>query len=180
MQVCTCQKFNGEKEKFVMKRFILTLCFFLTMLALVVFPIPVIASAPTTANGTLENPVSVVTNMRQADGNMILSEIENAECTGTMAGPYVLEMMVIIHKNGKINMHGISTIDPCTIDGMSGTITMNLTGIGVMTGPETGTIHGQWVFLCGTGDLANVHGQGTFEATAGVGGTYSGKINFDP
>lgn len=162
-----------------MKRFISIVCL-LIIIAVVLFPVAAYASPPTAASGTLENPISVPVDMRQANGNTIITEIEYADIHGTMEGSYILEFRAVIHGNGKLNMHGISTIDPCTVNGDTGTIIMSLTGTGFMSSPVSGALQGEWVIIKGTGELANLHGQGTFTAEVGVGGTYSGQIHFDP
>jgi len=42
-------------------------------------------------------------------------------------------------------------------------------------------LQGTWVFISGTGDLAGVHGQGTWWHTSGVSGlAYEGNMHFDP
>ncbi len=41
-------------------------------------------------------------------------------------------------------------------------------------------IVGVWTMSNGTGGLKGVHGQGSWVGVAGVGGTYSGQIHFDP
>jgi len=38
----------------------------------------------------------------------------------------------------------------------------------------------RWVILSGTGELANLRGQGTGSGVCGVVGTYSGWIHFEP
>lgn len=162
-----------------MKRFIPIVCLLIIM-AVVLFPVAAYASPPTAASGTLENAVSVPGDMRVAGGNIIITETEYAEIHGTMEGDYILEFRAVIHSNGKLNMYGISTIDQCTVNGNTGTIIMSLTGTGVMSSPVSGALQGEWVIIKGTGELANLHGQGTFTVGVGVGGTYSGKIHFDP
>jgi len=64
-----------------------------------------------------------------------------------------------------------------TVEGKSGTLTMYLEAKG--TTPFT-NLEGTWVIVDGTGDLANLHGQGTWWKLLGPGLGYEGQIHFDP
>ena len=66
-----------------------------------------------------------------------------------------------------------------TVDGKSGTLTMNLEAKGSSPG-YPGSLTGTWVIIGGTDQLANLHGQGTW-TNLGMGRlAYEGKIHFDP
>ena len=165
-----------------MKKFVKTVCSLLTLISLAVLiltPATAYGSPPTEFSGTFTSgPVIPLGPPQQADGNLIVKQIEYGNLAGDVVGPFTFERTVIVHSNGKVNMHGVMTVEPVSIfdidiSGSTYTQIMNARIV-------AGTIQGQWTILSGTGDLANVHGQGTFTGSPRVGGTYSGKIHFDP
>jgi len=160
-----------------MKKFVKTVCFLLTLIALstlVLTPATANASPPAVISGTYTVGDIHVLEVRFADGNMILKQIEYGNVYGDVEGPYTFERIVIIYKNGDVNVHGTFTVSPAKILGREGTYTQR-----VNAKASAGVIQGQWASLNGTGDLANVHARGTLEGKVGVSGTYSGKIHFD-
>ena len=46
------------------------------------------------------------------------------------------------------------------------------------TGVPDGSFLGQFTVISGTGGLANLHGQGTFQGGGGAVSTYAGQVNF--
>lgn len=76
-----------------------------------------------------------------------------------------------------INLKVDSTLTAATIDGQTGGLTLRLNGISYPDGSSEGT----WHIVDGTGDLANIHGEGTWGKAAGPSQTlYSGIVHFDP
>ena len=74
------------------------------------------------------------------------------------------------------NFNGADVCDPCTVAGRSGTIVLPFSG----TVDPSGFVSGRFSIGHGTGDLANLHGVGTFQSSTGVGGPFSGVYHFDP
>lgn len=68
--------------------------------------------------------------------------------------------------------------------GKSGTLNIRLEckGYGsTAKGPTGYELEGNWIILSGTGDLANLHGQGTWWHTKTITGlAYEGQVHFDP
>lgn len=156
-------------------RLLSTACFFLAVAALVLFPATAYAGPPTEVTGTFAVAHIDVLGVRQADGTMIVKQIEYGNLAGDVSGPFSFERTVIVHGNGQVNVHGIMTVAPASVLGRSGTYTQVIDAKVV-----AGAIEGRWTNLSGTGDLANIHAQGTFAGTAGVAGAYAGQLHFDP
>jgi hypothetical protein len=88
--------------------------------------------------------------------------------TGTANGHF------LVHNygtpDGWFSARNIHTLE-AEVDGQSGTLTII----------SAGTTQGHWRILKGTGELANLHGQGTWETvTAPVLYSYEGRVHFDP
>jgi len=67
-----------------------------------------------------------------------------------------------------------------TVEGKPGTLTMHMEakiGYPTVTYPS---LEGTWVIISGTGDLANLHGQGTWWNSPGQVLVYEGQMHFDP
>ena len=158
-----------------MKRFLTVICVLAGLAALLLAPATAYASPPAAFSGTFAVGRIDVLDVRQADGNMIVRQIEYGTLAGDVAGPFTFERTVIVHSNGEVNVHGIMTVAPASMLGRSGTYTQRIDAK-----VTAGAIEGRLTSLSGTGDLANVHAQGTFAGVAGVAGTYSGQIHFDP
>ncbi len=94
--------------------------------------------------------------------------------TGDIVGSATSEARWVNHNVGTPdltrNVHTILTFSPATVAGKTGTIYFMLNGA---------TGGGNWVILGGSGELAGLHGQGTF-TTNGLALNYEGEIHFDP
>ena len=67
-----------------------------------------------------------------------------------------------------------------TVLGYAGTLVMRLESRGTLPATTPYTTMGTWVIISGTGELANLHGQGTWW-NLGLGQfEYEGQIHFDP
>ena len=75
--------------------------------------------------------------------------------------------------NSWITQHGIITID-ATFDDMEGTLYIR-TSANSKVSPD-----GEWRIIGGTGELANLHGQGTFDHVNPFIFNYEGQVQFDP
>jgi hypothetical protein len=90
---------------------------------------------------------------------------------GPVQDPYMLQ---VVHSTG----HIVITVDPATIDGKTGTLT-------ILFNQDVPTaLAGTWVIIGGTGDLKSLHGQGTWTIPGFVNGVpcqvFEGQVHFDP
>jgi Protein of unknown function (DUF3224) len=134
------------------------------------------ASTPTTGSGSFTSTASNI-SVRHVDGNTIITATETQTLSGFFRGTRVAEGIQVIHPDGTFNAHDTGTFTG-TADGRSGTV--------VITGSSTGvgdSGSGQLVAELGTGGLAGLHAQGTFQPTitgpTTAAGTYSVQFHFD-
>jgi hypothetical protein len=97
--------------------------------------------------------------------------------TGGIAGPCSWEGRWVIHSLGDplkeaTNTVGYYTIE-ATVDGKQGTLVIEAKA------NTNSPHHPNWVIISGTGELANLHGQGTFTGSFPV-WNYVGQVHFDP
>ena len=162
-----------------MKKFVKTVCCLLILIALatlVLTPIIAYASPPTEMSGTYTFIHTSILDIRQAGGNTIIKDVTNQDLDGDIIGSAIFERTLILHSSGKYNIQGIDTIT-ASVGDRSGTLTLRITGTGDMI---AGTVQGKWTILSGTGELANLRGQGVLTGVSNVAGSYSGQIHFDP
>ena len=120
------------------------------------------------------------TNVAGQSDNVIVYLSLNGMFTGGIAGSYTSESRWVYHNYEEsdqwISVHAVDIISPAkvTINSVqyTGMLTFMLNG----KSGEGGT----WVIIGGTGDLANLHGQGTYTPAGGVVQNYEGQIQFDP
>jgi len=112
-----------------------------------------------------------VISVHQADGNTIVTATEVQALTGALTGTRVASGTMTFHPDGTFTAHDTGTFTG-TIDGRTGSITIS--------GASTGT--GQIVGDQGTGGLAGLHLQGTFQpvvtSATTAEGTYSIQFHF--
>ncbi len=147
----------------------------LATVALVAAP-GAVASPPTAANGTFTYTLSTFNSIRSAGGNTIIDLSATAAYTGTFSGTSTINGTLIIHADGSANFRDVE-IFTGTVNGVTGTVTFNLTG---RNGPSV-DIGATDTIVSATGDLAGLHGVLSEVATLGVNGpfgTYSGQIQF--
>jgi len=114
----------------------------------------------------------------QSDNAIVYLSL-NGMFTGSIAGSYTSESRWVYHNYQQsdqwISVHAVDTISATiTIDSVqyTGTLFFMLNG--------KGAEGGNWVIIGGTGDLANLHGQGTYTPVSGNVQNYEGQIQFDP
>jgi len=130
--------------------------------------------------------------VRTAGVNVILTTYEEGTWTGGIEGEsYDYPCRVVIHgadgfptTDWKFRWYtGLATFEGCTVAGKTGGLVMRL--VGKEDGPGTDWF-GTSVILKGTGELAGIHGQGTFWGPGWLGGPdpgvipYEGWVHFDP
>ena len=126
-----------------------------------------------TAKGTFTILSRTNISVRQDGQNKIYSYTQQEVDYGDVTGSYTVEETSIVHPDNTANFYGTSTCT-CTVDGKSGTLIYSYTG----TSTANGSFQGQDFDGHGTGDLAKLHGQGTFQGQ-GLHGTYSSELYFD-
>ena len=135
------------------------------------------AIATATANFTAKGTFTILSrtniSVRQDGQNRIYSYTQQEVDYGDVTGSLTVEETSIVHPDNTANFSGTSTCT-CTVAGKSGTLIYSYTG----TSTANGSFQGQTFDGHGTGDLAKLHGQGTFQGQ-GLHGTYSSELHFD-
>ena len=136
------------------------------------------AHASTLSSGTGSfSATGDVISIRQADGNTIVTATEVQTLTGVLTGTRVATGIQIFLPDGTFTVHDTGTFTG-TVDGRTGSITIS--GASSGTG-NTGS--GQIVGDRGTGGLAGLHLQGTFQpvitSAITADGSYSVQFHFD-
>jgi hypothetical protein len=132
---------------------------------------------PPTGPGDLREPC-----IRMAGGNTFGETYEEATLTGGMSGSSTADCRVVIHRSGSWFYTSISSFHG-TVDGREGSLQISMVGTRPSGEAEW---EGSWVILGGDGDLAALHGQGTWSGYGAPGvwvwGTvaYEGQVHFDP
>lgn len=132
-----------------------------------------VATAPAAAGGTFV-ATQEVTSVRSAGGNTIITTDLVEVISGTYNGTVTGRSTLVIHPDGRGNLHG-EFVCTCTVVGQgSGILAFRFAGVG--TG---GTFEGQYRIVGSSGGLSGAHGIGRFSVTDGA-GTYSGSQHYDP
>lgn len=130
------------------------------------------ASQPFPANGSATTVKSTTTSTRQEGSNKIVSETQQGVITGDIVGSYTNEETATLAADNTGTFSGTITCT-CTVSGKSGTLTWSYTG----TQAADGSFQGHVFNFQGTGDLARLNGQGTFQGQ-GDHLTYSCELHF--
>ena len=143
--------------------------------SMLVLPTGAGASTLPSGSGSFTTTGEVI-SIRHADGNTIVTATEVQTLTGVLTGTRVASGIQIFHPDGTFTAHDTGTFTG-TVDGRTGTITIS--GASSGTG-NTGS--GQIVGDRGTGGLAGLHLQGTFQpvitSATTAEGTYSIQFHF--
>jgi hypothetical protein len=131
------------------------------------------AAATFTANGAFTVLDSTTTGVTQNGQDTIASYIEHGEFTGDLSGSYTLQGTNTVHPDKTGTGSGIITCT-CTVKGKSGTLRQSTS----YTIAADGSFQGQVFDFQGTGDLASLQGQGTFQGN-GNNGTFPDQLHFD-
>lgn len=146
-------------------------------LALLALPsLPVFATSAVNATGTITVVSFTPTGAKTAGRYTILTGTFIHSYAGNFVGTDVAPVTIIVHPSGAFDFYLLSMFTGA-VNGKSGTMTILFVGKAEGFGMAA---KGLWIILSGTGDLANLHGQGRFEGIAGAGGTYTGRIHFGP
>src|SRR5438876_5278106 len=145
-----------EEERTVMWRGVLALA--AASFASIALASTAMATAPATGTGGFAPagpPVTIST--RSADGNTIVTQIQKFNDTGVLSGTETDTITLTFHADGTFNLRADVAFTG-TVAGRPGTLTQRFQGTGTPV-----SFQGQIETLGGTGDLANLHGEGTFQ-----------------
>jgi Protein of unknown function (DUF3224) len=131
------------------------------------------ASQPFAANGTTTTVSSTTTQVQQDGSNQISRMRQQGVIYGGVAGSYTTEKTLTLYPDKTGAFSGSSTCT-CTVAGKSGTLLWSYIG----TQTADGSFQGQVFDIHGTGDLAQLYGQGEFQGQ-GSHGIYSSQLHFD-
>jgi len=141
-----------------------------------------VQAGPLTAAEGLWQYTPYIESMKVAGGNTFLDTVEVGVWTGTFEGDSTEDGEVVIHSTGAWSFRGTVSFSQVTVDGKSGTLEMHVVG----KRPDAFTDwEGSWVITGGTGDLADLHGEGTWWGPGapdiGLQGDiyYAGQIHFE-
>jgi hypothetical protein len=115
-------------------------------------------------------------------GNVVMKGMLTVMFVGDIAGTTNYEAFWMIRYDGELatgaNMHEKITFETATVLGKSGSLTIEA-NMG-SNRPSDAAWH--WTILGGTGELANLHGHGTWapENPGDVVEFYEGQVHFDP
>jgi hypothetical protein len=131
------------------------------------------ASPLVLGSGTRTVQNFTVTSIREVDGNTFITGTETGVFAGTVSGMFRAPLAIVIHPDGTENFRG-TNICICTVEGVTGPYQDLFEGSGVAGGAFAGH-----VVFGGTGSLANLRGEGTFQGS-GAFLTYAVKLQLGP
>jgi hypothetical protein len=147
-------------------------------------PVSAYAATSVQAAGTFTQTGITSLVPSSAGPNTILEQTSVGVLSGTLSGPWEDRLRVVIHPNGRFNAKFVITC-ACTVDGRSGTLTIQAQDAGELVSPDLGAFEGSAVIVAATGDLAGLRGvlriEGTVDVTTGLSTYgYSGVVHFAP
>jgi len=155
----------------------------LMVVLLATLSVPVHAGPLEHAEG-LWQYIPSIENVRVADGNTFLDTTEIGQWAGTFSGTSTEIGKVVRHSSGHVSFKGaVSFVG--NVGNKSGTFEMLTVGSKPDLSSEW---EGKWVIINGTGDLATLHGQGTWWGPGWSSANptewgdiyYLGEIHFEP
>ena len=127
------------------------------------FTITVVTPGDTTPDPSGKSDTSIVTK-----SNFI------TDCTGDIVGSGSFDVREVVRKGGAYKTSTGLYVITGTMDSKSGTLYIK-TSVNTKD-PQPS----KWRIVSGTGDFANLHGQGTFVFIPNTGLVFTGKVHFDP
>lgn len=154
----------------------------LVLCALVAGAAPAAAGPPSPADGDWTYYLTSLTS-REAGNTTFLYGTEASTFTGTFVGTAEDTFVVVCHqaKPDLVRTFVKGTIDFVgTVEGASGTMVVQFIGkqTSAVCAPSAAEWSGTWTVIDGTGNLADVHGQGTWTGPS-FDLDYTGQIHFD-
>ncbi len=135
----------------------------------------VYASAPQPIAGLFFFTPGSTISTKSAGANTIVTYNFIVSLTGSQSGTYVGVERDVMHPDGTVTFNNTGTFTG-TVLGRSGTFVELVQGKYSLV--DCTISFGTMVFEKGTGDLANLHGHGTFGGGICTSGTYSGTVQF--
>jgi hypothetical protein len=183
-----------EEEVSTMKRAIIAIA--TAVLALVLFSVvPVYAAKPTQIEGTwiATSGITLIGPEHTGGGNHFDTWSNTGRyMTGPIKGNFTQNVTITMHTGESVFVEQPPlnflwridrTIYDASVDGKSGTIDMRLICKGTVvpgTPNAVNSLEGTWVIISASGELAGLHGQGTWwNIPPGILG-YEGQIKFSP
>jgi hypothetical protein len=145
----------------------------LLVLASIVLAPVVYATPPTEGSGDYVVTSETVTSSRADGGNVFDTVVAHISFSGVLSGTSVTDENVTFHPNGKFTGNAIETFGG-TANGIPGTIVFRDVFAGNST---TGAFEGRFTTIEATGELADLHGEGTFQGATT--GTYRASLHFE-
>jgi hypothetical protein len=140
---------------------------------------PPAAASTQPAAGTFTEGPELITDEREADGNLIIELTRSVVFTGTYAGQGQAHQRIVIHKDGSANVHMTITFTGLAC-GQPATLVFLVVGQVSFDQNFTGPISGTYTVIdSGRTDDRTLRGHGEFEGMAGVGGVYHGEAHCD-
>jgi hypothetical protein len=126
--------------------------------------VSVVPAGPPKVAGKSDNRIRMFTIVEEWSGDI--------EGIGTAEAKWIIHNAPLFSPDAWVNAYAIITFTDVTVLGRSGSLIIKL----VMAEAEGS---GHWTIMEGTGELANIHGQGK-GSIATEPFTYTGLVNFDP
>ncbi len=151
----------------------------LLLCALLLGTAPALAGPPTDAYGEWTYMPSIV-DVKQAGPNVFIHGTDVGSWTGTFAGSSTEDFIVVCHPTAGSNFYSGTIEFTGYVDGRYGSVTIKTNGKqeADTCDPSPALWFGRWVVVGGAGDLADLHGNGTFTGPS-LDLDYSGQIHFD-
>jgi hypothetical protein len=147
----------------------------LVLLLALLAPSAANAATRLTGSGEFTQTSFTVTGSRAAGGLTFLSFAETDTLTGALSGTSTLLGECIVFPSGEGMCKAEETFTG-SVEGMSGTLQFHDV---VAIDNNTGSVKGRFMIVGGGGELAGLHGQGTFSGAGGV-GTYAATLTLAP
>ena len=153
------------------------------VLALAVLGLTVLAATASASTqpavGTFSEGPETILSERQAGGNLIIELTRAVVFTGTYTGAGQAYQRIVIHKDGRANLHmtitfsGLACGQPAELEfNVAARVQFDESFMGPVSGTYTVTDSGR-------SGARTLRGHGEFEALAGIGGAYQGQAHCD-
>ena len=151
----------------------------LVLFALLFGVAPASAGPPQEASGEWTY-VPTLVSVKQAGPNLFFYGTDIGTWTGTFEGTTTEDFVVVCHPNAGVTFYKGTMEFTGSVDGREGTMILKTNGIqeSDTCDPSPAQWSGRWVIIGGTGELADVHGTGTFTGPS-LDLDYSGQVHFD-
>ena len=159
---------GDEKNKLRIASLIL-----LVLPAILLLP-AVYATKPASSNGTFTITNVMPVSSKTAGGNTFTTADLTFALTGVFSGKVVetATTQLTTASGHIVDVGGGTATFTGTVNGASGTLAFLIVG-----NNSGGVFHGHFTIISGTGGLANLRGEGTFQSTSPTTGTYTAQLH---